>query len=996
MKKVLAFVFQFIFFAHLSTFSQVSGFQDTSFASGFGSVNGIAFDNQGKCYAWEKNGKVWVRLSNGDWKVLVDISDEVNTQTDCGLKGFALDPNFLVNGYVYLLYDVDRYHLLNYGSTSYNPNLNDYSNASIGRITRYTVNLSTFVVLASSRFVLLGKDQYDGFPIVSDTHNTGALLFGTDGTLLASCGESTHYTVDNGSNPNTYYQQAIYDGILKLDDPTTPTVNENDNIGAWRAQIVNSLSGKIIRINPATGDGVPSNPFYDSNNPRAAKSRVWALGLRNAFRMTLKPNTGSHNSADGNPGEIYVADVGSSYKEEVDIITQGGQNFGWPRFEGMEEGSSPIVYYPDNRNEFTTVLNHKRPAMDYRYGGSRAYKGGQIVSTSSFNPSFDIEGTCIIGGVFYTGTNFPAEYQGTYLFGNFDNSGNSTTSNWIHSFKFDSENELQQVLPIDYFAPGVTSMAINPMNGYLYYTAYVGSIREIKYDTGNQPPVIKLTNEVYWSADSNVNFTFDASGSTDPEGGVLSYSWNFGDGSSLQTGSSVSHTFTTSSTLPTSFNVAVTVTDALGLSVTKSVKIYLNNTPPQILSTSVDHIGIFANKVTTYVQLRATVSDNESANTELSYLWESELHHNTHYHPDPVSTSSVSSFSMTPVPCDGNTYFYRVKLTITDTQGLSSTYVKDIYPSCSNDLENPTVPSNLQVIAKSETTISLAWNKATDNSGILQYELVNIGIDTSYTSDTSLTISGLIQETSYEFKIRAIDSSGNYSNYSNIFSVTTNAVHPLVTADEYIYHESVSTKWSSQYATSRIDLANGDNYKIDTKSIKITTPVMSDEVTFDYTSYPLFTEDFPGGISLWVYNSGMSAIPIQLRSIPNLVSIGDSVQVSLSANSWSEVIVPWSMLNSPTRIAQLKIKVLGSQDEALFLDEIKLVHCSDMTTVKSGNWEDATIWSCGRIPIVTDTVTINTGHIVTVLSGVSTTVRLLNLLGILNFQSSSELKISTY
>jgi hypothetical protein len=259
-----------------------------------------------------------------------------------------------------------------------------------------------------------------------------------------------------------------------------------------------------------------------------------------------------------------------------------------------------------------------------------------------------------------------------------------------------------------------------------------------------------------------------------------------------------------------------------------------------------------------------------------------------------------------------------------------------------------------------------------------------------------LTISGLIQETSYEFKIRAIDSSGNYSNYSNIFSVTTNAVHPLVTADEYIYHESVSTKWSSQYATSRIDLANVDNYKIDTKSIKITTPVMSDEVTFDYTSYPLFTEDFPGGISLWVYNSGMSAIPIQLRSIPNLVSIGDSVQVSLSANSWSEVIVPWSMLNSPTRIAQLKIKVLGSQDEALFLDEIKLVHCSDMTTVKSGNWDDASVWSCGRVPIATDSVTVRQTDTITVLNGVSATMRLLNLLGHLQLESGGIMDMKNY
>nr|MDH4461253.1 PQQ-dependent sugar dehydrogenase [Flectobacillus sp.] len=251
MKKNLFFVILFFLSTYFSAFCQVLGFQDNTFASGFGDVNGIAFDTQGRCYAWEKNGKVWVRSLDGQWSTILDIGEEVNVQTDCGLKGFALDPNFLTNGYIYLLYDVDRYFLFNYGKPDYDPNGNDYANASIGRITRYTVNLTNLTIDTSTRLVLLGKDQYDGFPLLAETHNTGALLFGTDGTLLASCGESTHYTVDNGSNPNTYYQQAIYDGILKLDDPTTPTVNENDNIGAWRAQIVNSLSGKIIRINPA-------------------------------------------------------------------------------------------------------------------------------------------------------------------------------------------------------------------------------------------------------------------------------------------------------------------------------------------------------------------------------------------------------------------------------------------------------------------------------------------------------------------------------------------------------------------------------------------------------------------------------------------------------------------------------------------------------------------------------------------------------------------------
>ena len=52
---------------------------------------------------------------------------------------------------------------------------------------------------------------------------------------------------------------------------------------------------------------------------------MWALGLRNPFRMTLRPGTGSHNPADGNPGEFTLGDVGYDTWEETDIVTGPGR-----------------------------------------------------------------------------------------------------------------------------------------------------------------------------------------------------------------------------------------------------------------------------------------------------------------------------------------------------------------------------------------------------------------------------------------------------------------------------------------------------------------------------------------------------------------------------------------------------------------------------------------------------------------------------------------------
>ena len=95
---------------------------------------------------------------------------------------------------------------------------------------------------------------------------------------------------------------------------------------------------------------------------------------------------------------------------------------------------------------------------------------------------------------------------------------------------------------------------------------------------GNQAPVASFT-----SSSVNLVAAFDGSGSSDPDGTVASYAWDFGDGGS----SSVvnpSHTFAAAGT----FSVKLTVTDNLGAtnSVMKSVTIAATNQPPVAAFTS--------------------------------------------------------------------------------------------------------------------------------------------------------------------------------------------------------------------------------------------------------------------------------------------------------------------------------------------------------------------------------------------------------------------------
>src|SRR5262249_31540273 len=103
---------------------------------------------------------------------------------------------------------------------------------------------------------------------------------------------------------------------------------------------ITSLNGKILRVDPATGRGLPSNPFWDGN-PGSNRSRVFAYGLRNPFRFGVRPGTGDTDPALGNPGVLYVGDVGWYRWEQLNVVTHSGLNFGWP----AEEGLLPEIEY---------------------------------------------------------------------------------------------------------------------------------------------------------------------------------------------------------------------------------------------------------------------------------------------------------------------------------------------------------------------------------------------------------------------------------------------------------------------------------------------------------------------------------------------------------------------------------------------------------------------------------------------------------------------------
>ena len=124
------------------------------------------------------------------------------------------------------------------------------------------------------------------------------------------------------------------------------------------------------------------------------------------------------------------------------------------------------------------------------------------------------------------------------------------------------------------------------------------------------------------------------------------------------------------------------VTDTAGSTTTVAVPVYLNNTPPRIDYLSVADGDRYPADRSTLLRLSATATDAEHAAADLAYSWRVYLHHNDHFHAEPVVEARDSRLVVSPVGCDGELYYYRIALTVTDPLGASTTQSRQIHPNC--------------------------------------------------------------------------------------------------------------------------------------------------------------------------------------------------------------------------------------------------------------------------------------------------------------------------
>src|SRR5258706_4753102 len=229
--------------------------EDAAPGAGFLGPTAIAFMPDGRLLVGEKNGVIWMvqngaKLPDYFWNGTLDVMIAGNA----GLTGIAVDPHYPENHFVYFAYVMD-------------PDSNDVDTGApaFGRVVRFkTSALDSNRVDESTKKVLIGRGWADGVPTGHLDHLIDGLRWGSDGSLLVSAGDgATADSADAGG----------HDPELFLPGRTDPA----EDIGAYRAQYTSSLAGKILLINPMTGEGYSINTYF-ALNPGTNVLQIWAYG----------------------------------------------------------------------------------------------------------------------------------------------------------------------------------------------------------------------------------------------------------------------------------------------------------------------------------------------------------------------------------------------------------------------------------------------------------------------------------------------------------------------------------------------------------------------------------------------------------------------------------------------------------------------------------------------------------------------------------------------
>ena len=807
------------------------GFQQDTAIGGLADPMDVEIAAGGRVFVAEKSGviKTYDDLSDPTATTFADLRAQVHNFSNRGLLGLAIDPSFSTNPYVYVYYTLDAPiggTPPTFGAARQTqdkcPGDPDTVNCVVSaRVSRLRVDGERM----NGPEQVLVEDWCQQFPF----HTGGGIEFGADGYLYVSGGDGARWGIwDYGQ---------LGDPANPCDDPPggigalmTPPTAEG---GRLRAQDLRTggdplgLGGSLIRIDPATGAGVPGTPMFTSAEPNAR--RMLAHGFRNPARLAIRPQS----------NDVWVADRGGGYWEELDRV-QGGtdpvRNFGWPCYEGgLDANGVPYSRIRPRSNDQDLDIcenlyaeGNATAAPYWAYDHERPVVEGEDCETDPV--SGKPLGNQISGLNFYpAGGSFPAAYRNALFFAD-------RLRNCMYAM-LPGPDGLPRRGGVVAFAQGAEraiDIEVAPNGDLLYVDQAAGAVRRIAWtgNSSNQAPSAVMQADTL-SGGSPLTVTFDSNGSSDPDpGDLLIHEWDLdGDGDFDDwTEPSASHTYVEAG----AHTVTLRVTDTSGASSIDTLTIHVSEpaelaelmfspiadarvdeaSPSTNFATSsklqatgsipsresylrFELAGIAGRVVSAKLRLTSTTDGTKdgpalygagSGWTETGLAWDNRPPR------DPLPVDDVAAIPK------GTVAEYEAKALVNGNGSLDlalvSTFNDNVdfgsrdftepdkrpqlvvtFEASATDTEAPASPGSLAAQATSHDRVDLSWSPATDNVGVIGYEiyrdgrlLATRGTATSW-SDTTVT-----PQTSYEYTVRALDAAGNRSAASNTAAVTTPAI----------------------------------------------------------------------------------------------------------------------------------------------------------------------------------------------------------------------------
>lgn len=319
----------------------------------------LAFLPDGRMLVASQRGQLY--LYDGDLSTALDLGSIVCSNSERGLLGVAVDPEFTLNRYIFVYYTLNRF-----GCDE------PYPRSPVNRVARFVLPESNVIDPAGETVLV------DNIPSPAGNHNGGDVKFGRDGLLYVSIGDGgCDYAGDSGC------------------------AGDND-----AARDDHVLLGKILRItrdgeipadNPFTGDNSSRCNATGMTEPGKVCQETWAKGLRNPYRIAVDQNPGS--------SRLYINDVGQGAWEEVDVGVAGA-DYGWNIREGhCVKGSmtdcgpppagltNPLVDYRHDANNCNSITGGAFAPYEWPAPYHRAYLFSDYVCGKMFWIATDDQGT---------------------------------------------------------------------------------------------------------------------------------------------------------------------------------------------------------------------------------------------------------------------------------------------------------------------------------------------------------------------------------------------------------------------------------------------------------------------------------------------------------------------------------------------------------------------------------------------------------------------------